>query len=330
MRGLVHEQSGEMQGLRNVLFLKLWEFCEALPVGIACQHDKQILDADAQAANARFARHPVCFHGDAVERFGIVDDALLCAFSLLPVWRGDELGFFGEGYEEAAGGFDGGEALCGEGVLAAIVEDEIGAAVAGAVVLDAAIDAAVDFGGGDGFPIADDEVPLDGGEAERTGDAEDSGAAGAVRGAEKGDGTAEGVFEDFVAGFELGADAGFGVAGEAGMGHGVVAEGVAGGGDGAGESGLGADVAADEEEGGADVVAGEEIEEVRGDGGVGAVVEGEGELGGKGWGDEGGAGKLGAGRKGGIGGEAGGGCHGGRDGEGGELEGGERHVRLSV
>ena len=49
--------------------------------------------------------------------------------------------------------------------------------------------------GVDGLPVLYEEVPLDGGEAELAGDAEDGGAAGSVGGAEVADGDAEGVFE---------------------------------------------------------------------------------------------------------------------------------------
>ena len=62
--------------------------------------------------------------------------------------------------------------------------------------------------------------------------------------------------------------------------HGVVADEVAGGGDGSGDAGALADEAADHEEGGADFVAGEDFEETLGGDVVWAVVEGEGDLGG--------------------------------------------------
>ena len=62
------------------------------------------------------------------------------------------------------------------------------------------------------------------------------------------------------------------------MGHGVVADEVAGCGDGSGKVGTLADEATDEEEGGVDLVAGEDFEEAFGGGGVGTVVVGEGDL----------------------------------------------------
>ena len=68
--------------------------------------------------------------------------------------------------------------------------------------------------------------------------------------------------------------------------HGVVADLMPCGGNLAGERGLGKDVLADEEEGCADAVACEQVEQVRGDGGVGTVVERERELLRQGRGDE--------------------------------------------
>lgn len=96
--------------------------------------------------------------------------------------------------------------------------------------------------------------------------------------AEEADGCAEGVFEGGVAAGELFADAGGGLPGQPGVGHGVVADEMASGGDGAGEVGTLADEVPDEEEGGADLMAGEDFEKALGGGGVGAVVIGEGDL----------------------------------------------------
>ena len=105
-----------------------------------------------------------------------------------------------------------------------------------------------------------------------------------------------------VAGGELFADAGFGLPGEPGVGHGVVADEVAGGGDGSRTMwGRWTDEAADDEEGGADVVAGEDFEEALGGDVVGAVVVGEGDFVGVGRGDEGFAEELGLSGEGGVG-----------------------------
>ena len=138
----------------------------------------------------------------------------------------------------------------------------------------------------DGQPVFCDDVPLDRSEAERAGDAEDGGSARSVGCAEVADGDAEGVFEDGVAAGELLADAGGGLPGEPGVGHGVVADEVSGCGDGADDLRALTDVAADEEEGGADVVAGEDVEKALGDDVVGAVVVGEGDFVGIAAGDE--------------------------------------------
>ena len=93
---------------------------------------------------------------------------MMAASFLFPEGWGDEGGGGREAGEELADGFDGGEALSGEGVLAAIVEDEVGAAVTALVASDAAFDAGEDFRGGDGLPVADNEVPLNGLQAELT------------------------------------------------------------------------------------------------------------------------------------------------------------------
>jgi hypothetical protein len=178
--------------------------------------------------------------------------------------------------ENERGGFYGGEAGLAEAGVAAVVEEEVGGAVASLIASDAAGDAGGYGGGVYGLPVLYEEVPLDGGEAQLTGDAEDGGAACPVGGTEVVDGGAEGVFEGFVAGGELFADAGFGLPGEPGVGHGVVADEVAGGGYGSGDVGTLKDVAADHEEGGAGVVAGEKLEEALGGVVVGAVVVGEG------------------------------------------------------
>jgi hypothetical protein len=58
----------------------------------------------------------------------------------------------------------------------------------------------------------------------------------------------------------------------------VIADNVAGGGDLAGDLGMLGDVAADQEKRGADLVPIEDIEQARGPGIVGTIVEGEGQL----------------------------------------------------
>src|SRR5271168_4038461 len=95
------------------------------------------------------------------------------------------------------------------------------------------------------------------------------------------------------------------------MGHGVVADEVAGGGNGAGDLRTLADEAADQEERSSDFVAGEDFEEPFGSDVVGAVVVGEGDLVGVAAGDENGSEDLRLGRKGRVGEKpCGGGCRG--------------------
>ena len=178
------------------------------------------------------------------------------------------------------------------------------------VVGDAVLEVGEDFFGGDGVPVEGGDVPLDWGEAEVAGGAEDVWATGSVGGAEETYGGAKGVFEEGVGVGELGTDAGGGLPCEPGVGHGVVADEMSGDGYGAGELGALTDEAADHEEGGAYVVAGKDFEEALGGGGVGAVVVGEGDLLWAGRGDEGGAEELRAGREGGVGEGSGGGDHG--------------------
>ena len=101
--------------------------------------------------------------------------------------------------------------------------------------------------------------------------------------AEVADGDAESVFEEGVAVGEFLADAGRGLPGEPGVGHGVVADEVSGCGDGADDLRALTDVIADEEEGGANVVVGEDVEKALGDDIVGAVVVGEGDFVGVAW-----------------------------------------------
>src|ERR1035441_5177946 len=100
---------------------------------------------------------------------------------------------------------------------------------------------------------------------------------------------------------ELLFDAGGGGQGQVEMGPGVVADEVTGGGNLADKRGLGLGAAADEKEGGANVAAGKKVEEARGPGGIGTVVEGEGEFAGTRRGDERGPEELRGGPQGDIG-----------------------------
>lgn len=70
---------------------------------------------------------------------------------------------------------------------------------------------------------------------------------------------------------------------EVGMAPGMVADEVAGGSDAAHQIRLGLSVTANEEEGGAHIVGGQDVEQARGPGGIGAIVKGEGQLAGATW-----------------------------------------------
>lgn len=219
-----------------------------------------------------------------------------------PVLGGDEscAGRFVD-VEELICGFDGWDARLTQGLVAAVVEEEVGGTVAALIVGYAALEIGEDLCGWKWVPVQGRYVPLNRGEAEGASGAKDVGAAGSVRGAEEADRDAQSVFEGAVAGGELFADAGCGLPGEPGVGHGVVPDKVSGSGYGAGEIGPLAYEAADHEESGADVVAGQDFEEALGDAGVGAVVVGQGDLVGAGASNEDFAEELGLGPEGGVG-----------------------------
>ena len=74
-------------------------------------------------------------------------------------------------------------------------------------LLDATDGAGGDFTSSDGLPVAGEDVPVDGGEAELSGDAKDDGTARSVGRTKVADGDAESVFDGGVAAAELFADA---------------------------------------------------------------------------------------------------------------------------
>ena len=94
--------------------------------------------------------------------------------------------------QELVGGFDGGGAGGTKVEAAAVVEDDVGGLAAALVAGDALGDASGYGCSVDGLPVAGDDVPLDGDEAQFAGGAEDVGAAGSVGWAEVVDGDAEG------------------------------------------------------------------------------------------------------------------------------------------
>ena len=96
-------------------------------------------------------------------------------------------------------GFDGRQAGLAEAPLAAVVEDDVGGAMMALILSDGADGARGDLFGADRLPVAGQDVPLDGRQAEFAGDAEDGRAARSVGWAEEADGRPEGVFENGVA-----------------------------------------------------------------------------------------------------------------------------------
>ena len=101
--------------------------------------------------------------------------------------------------EEKAGGFDGGESRLAEASLTAVVEDDIGRSSMALRQLDAADGSGCDFAGVDWLPVAREDVPVDGGEAEIAGDAKDGGTARSVGRTKVADGHADRVFDAGVA-----------------------------------------------------------------------------------------------------------------------------------
>lgn len=132
--------------------------------------------------------------------------------------------------------------------------------------------------GGCGLGVVGTDGPADDGEAEFPGGGGEGAGFEAHRGAEEEGRVAGDVGDDFLGGFELVSPVGkFAVDAEVVVVEGVVAEGVAGVVNAANEGGVGLGVVADDEEGGGSVVGGEGIEDLGGDFGVGAIVEGEGD-----------------------------------------------------
>ena len=203
--------------------------------------------------------------------------------------------------DELGGGGDGGCAVGGGRGVAAVVEDDVGGEALAIEMVDFGLQAEGDGVGGGIFPVGGHGIPEDRSEAEAAGDAEGGGAARAIRRTEEARGRAGDFGDGLIGAGELVFDGGGGGQGEVEMGPGMVADGMAGGGDLADEAGISLGAAANEEECGADIAAGEKLEEARGPGGVGAVVEGEGELAGARRGDERGAEELRGGPAGGVG-----------------------------
>ncbi len=180
--------------------------------------------------------------------------------------------------DEVGCGGDAGSAVGAEGEVASIVEDDVGGEAALLIADDAGGEAQGDALGRGLAPVVGDGVPEDRFHAEIACGAQHVGTARAEGRTEVADGLACDLREGVLSGAELFTNFGGGGESEVGVGPGVVADEVAALLDAANEIGDDLGVAADEEEGCADAVLGEVVEELRGPGGVGSVVEGKGEI----------------------------------------------------
>ncbi len=196
---------------------------------------------------------------------------------------------------------DAGAAIGAEGAVAAVVEDDVGGEAALLIADDERGEAQGDAQGRGLAPVVGDGIPEDRFHAEFACGAQHAGTARAEGRTEVADGLAGDLREGVLREAELFADLGGGGEGEVGVRPGVVADEVACLLDAADEVGDDLGVAADEKEGGADVVFGEMVKELGGPGGVGAIIEGEGELAGAPRGAKRGTEKAGCGPHGGVG-----------------------------
>ncbi len=108
--------------------------------------------------------------------------------------RDDEYCVRGEAPEQIFDSINGLQTRLTEPGMAAIVQHDVGSAGATAMCGNAAFQPRQDGPGGVRFPVADDQVPLDGLQAERLGGAEDGRRTSSVRRAEEGDSAPERVF----------------------------------------------------------------------------------------------------------------------------------------
>ena len=201
--------------------------------------------------------------------------------------------------DKAAGGLvvrgqDGGGRKRGRAVgatvqMAAVVEDDVCGAAPTREAVDFFCEATGDAPGGRLAPVGRHGVPEDGKQAQFPGGLQDGGAAGAKGRTKVADRPAGDLLKAFTGVAELLVNAGAGREGEVGVVPRVVADKMAGGDDAAHEVWRSMGMAAEQEKGGADIVRGEQFEKAGGPGGVWAVVEGEGQLAGPGWGDQRGA-----------------------------------------
>ena len=169
----------------------------------------------------------------------------------------------------------GGTAIGAEAVMAAVVQNDIRGVTALLILLNLSDQIRRDSIGGRFFPIVGHRVPGHGLHAEFSGDAQCDGAARAVRRAKEMYGFADELFQRVARAREFFANASRGDLREIRMTPGVIADEMSCVCDATDQGGFGLREFADQEEGRVRIVRGENIEQLRRPGGVGAVVEGE-------------------------------------------------------
>ncbi len=171
-------------------------------------------------------------------------------------------------------------------VLAAVMKDKVGTALAAQVCGYSALDTTKEIVARTWLPVAYDDVPEDDLQVQFSSGAKEIGSACSVGWTEELDRSAEDVFDGLAGCAKLLKDEGVGVARQPGVMHGVIADGVAGGLDLPGECRLSQGVVADEKEGRARLVACKNFKQQGSYGRVGSVIEREGQLGWQGRRDE--------------------------------------------
>ena len=184
----------------------------------------------------------------------------------------------GEALEQELCGGDRGAAIDVEGVLAAVVQDDVAGQTVSLVTQDALHEPGSDMIDVGGLPVGGHGIPEDRSEAKGTRQAQGIGPSRAEGRTEEADGLAEDGLKLVLGAAELQLGFAVGGEGEVGMAPAVVGDLVAGGVHLADEIGLECSVFADEEEGGTGVVAVENLEQPWGPARIGTVVEGESDL----------------------------------------------------
>jgi len=159
--------------------------------------------------------------------------------------------------------------------MASVMEDQIRGTAAEGVACHAAVDTVNDLLCRRGVPVVPDDVPCDRNQAEFASDLQRCRAADAVRWAEVADRRADDLLELGAGASQLFASAAGGGAGEVGMSPGVIADEMACLMGTANERVLCGGELTDEEEGCTNVALCEDVQQLRGPAGIGAVVKGE-------------------------------------------------------